>query len=484
MSSRKWAARDKAKICSDGLRYAQDYLVAKYNLTDVEFNALVDALKSHAEDCFGHEQSTDNRVNPHTSDNILSIYSYLLQSTPHAVFCKDMDGRFIYGNRTYCETLKISYEQLLGKNDFDLHPAEAANQYIADDSLIKSSGKTLSYQEVNAHIDGTSIWTQIIKSPLRNHDNEVIGVMGMFWDITEQKNAEIDLQNSRNNLELIIEARTAELIEANKRLEAGKQLQNSFMSSVSHELRTPLTSVFGFAKIIDRDAQKILASPHPSRPKIKEKLLTQISKNALIIHVEATRLKRLIDDLLDLNKITSGKMTWMDQVIDINHTAERSMEIMQGQFVFNPSTRLVGELFPGPILVMADPDKIEQILINLLNNAEKFTPSGQVKISTHLHENKWAEVRVSDTGTGISPEDLSHIFEMYYQVNQTSPQKSGTGLGLTICHQIISHYGGKFWAKSTEGEGTTFFIRLPLHAAQDDTTGHENDPKDQTGKPV
>lgn len=412
---------------------------------------------------FGKAGFTRNRECQADDTSLSAIFSSILVSMPHAVFCKDLDGNFIYGNPAYCKAVKTSLQDLIGKNDFDIHSDEAATKYIQDDQRVIETGGVFSCEEENILQSGQARWTRVIKVPLRNLTGELIGIMGVFWDVTQQKMLDLQVRNSHNNLEKIVEIRTAELLEANRRLEESARLQSQFLSSVSHELRTPLTSIMGFSKIIGRDAAKIAP---PTLPPENQGRFSRIEDNACIIGKEALRLKRLIDDLLDFGKIESGEMTWADERCDITRVAKDSVNTIRGQFVAIPNVELLAEFPPDPIYVLADPDRLKQIFINLLSNAAKFTTDGHVKLSLRIVQDRWVEALVEDTGIGISETDLSRIFDDYYQVVNKGLNAGGTGLGLSICRQIISHYDGKFWAESSAGKGTTLFFRLKLDTEQ------------------
>ncbi|QGY39969.1 PAS domain-containing protein [Pseudodesulfovibrio cashew] len=390
-------------------------------------------------------------------------FAHLANSIPHAVFCKDLGGNFLYGNPAYCKAMHLSLEELRGKNDYDLHAPEAAKKYRSDDEWVAATGEIFNCQERHVRPDGGSKWIEVVKAPLRDEEGRTIGVMGMFWDITRQKEIERELCEASANLEYRVARRTEELLEANRRLEEGVKLKNDFMSAVSHELRTPLTSILGFASLIRRDAANVRTLTCETLPQTR-RVITRMESNASIITDEGLRLKRLIDNLLDLEKIGSGKMTWNDEVFDLNEVARASAEAMKGQFAAKPQVELGHILYTDPIPVRADSDRIKQVFINLLNNAAKFTEKGRVELAVGIRDGRWAEARVTDTGRGISKQEIDRIFEQYYQGAQPLIQESGTGLGLPICHQIITHYGGKFWAESPEDGGASFHFLLPLHA--------------------
>jgi|GEM_PF-2770893 len=445
---------DKYDVIIRGLRgESEEQLCAEFGMTPEVYREWVEQFLEDGRKGLAHELECAEPV---------SNFVDLVRSIPHAVFCKDLDGRFLYANPAYCEALKVDPVELVGKNDFDIHTTEAAEKYRADDMQVAVTGKVFSCQEKNEHVDGTVLWAEVVKAPLRDGAGRIIGTMGMFWDISRQKRIEKELRDSQENLEFMVDKRTHELLEANQRLENGARLQNDIMSAISHELRTPLTSILGFSKLIRRDVG-VMRNVVGADLDYAKRLMSKVTSNAKIITSEGSRLKRLIDDLLDLEKISSGNMSWTDHVFDLNEVAKASVDAMQGHFASKPEVELVYEPSPLPALILADKDRVMQVFINLLNNAAKFTNTGRVSVEISVRDQKWAEAMVVDTGSGISEEEIAHIFEDYYQGAQPFIHEKGTGLGLSICNQIISYYGGKFWAESMPGHGTTFYFLLPLH---------------------
>ncbi len=269
-------------------------------------------------------------------------------------------------------------------------------------------------------------------------------------------------RRSHEELEQKVEARTAALQRANEQLLALDRLKSSFLSSASHELRTPLTSILGFAKLCAKTFARHF-QPTAQTPGLQRKA-NVILENLGIIEKEGERLTRLVNDLLDLNKIESGKMEWRDEDLDMTRLLADNVRSIQGLFSDKPQVSLETHI-PGLLpTVRADADRISQVTLNLLNNAAKFTQQGHVRLTARTVFENWLEVRVEDTGQGVSKADLEHIFEKFYQTGQTnqdSDKPKGTGLGLAICRQIIEHYGGRVWAESAPGAGSVFIFQLP-----------------------
>jgi signal transduction histidine kinase len=238
---------------------------------------------------------------------------------------------------------------------------------------------------------------------------------------------------------------------------------------VSHELRTPLTSILGFSKLILKDFERSFL-PEPGAAPETVSRAKRIVHNVKIIADEGERLTRLINDVLDLSRIESGRMVWNDQTLNPAEVLARAVDAVRGQFDGNPLARLCVSLPADLPAITMDPDRLIQVAINLLHNAAKFTPSGEVSLTArHLPGEGVLRVRVEDTGVGVAPENLERIFDKFQQV-KTGPtledKPRGTGLGLSICRHIVGHYGGRIWAESTPGKGTRITFDLPLAPAE------------------
>ena len=219
------------------------------------------------------------------------------------------------------------------------------------------------------------------------------------------------------------------------------------MTTVTHELRTPLTSIRAFSEILyDNPALQI----------------EQREQFAGIILRESERLTRLINNVLDLSKIESGKMDWSLTSLNLVEVIDDALAAT-GQLFHEQNIELQVELPERVPDISADRDRLMQVMLNLLSNAIKFCDpnSGRVIVKLHAHDS-YLQVDVTDNGQGIRPEDMDVIFEKFRQVGDTLTDKpQGTGLGLPICHEIISHFDGQLWAESSPGRGATLSFTLP-----------------------
>ena len=270
-----------------------------------------------------------------------------------------------------------------------------------------------------------------------------------------------ELAAERDSLERRVAERTADLVDARAAAEAATAAKSTFLSNVSHELRTPLTSVVGFSKLISkRLSEVVFPVVETDDPKV-ERAMRQVSENLAIIVEEGDRLTALINDTLDLAKIEAGRMEWRSDPVDIAEVIDRATGATASLLADDHGPSLVIGVAPGLPTVTGDRDRLIQVVINLISNAVKFTPSGSIAI-TAVARGDDVEVAVADTGVGIAPEDQDKVFEQFGQAGDTLTDKPrGTGLGLPICREIVEHHGGRLWLESERGVGSTFRFTLP-----------------------
>lgn len=312
--------------------------------------------------------------------------------------------------------------------------------------------------------DGRTLRVNEVRTP----SGETVSLVA---DITEQRRSRDELAALNENLEDTIRDRTQNLVRkarelrlANQRLMELDQLKSQFLSSVSHELRTPLTSLLGFSKLIRKDFVRSF-KPMADGDLPMERASERILSNLDVIHLEGDRLTRLINDVLDLGRIESGRMRWRDELLQVPDLVRRAVSAVSGQFLTKNDVDLVPpKISEGIPAIHADPDRILQVLINLLNNAAKFTRKGSVSVEAETDDLGYVVIRVRDTGIGISQSELQRIFDQFHQAEQGDTLRvaaGGSGLGLTISKQIVEHYDGRIMAESRPGRGTVMTVLLP-----------------------
>jgi Na+/proline symporter/nitrogen-specific signal transduction histidine kinase len=252
---------------------------------------------------------------------------------------------------------------------------------------------------------------------------------------------------------LELEAATAELRSANDRLRELDRMKDDFISTVTHELRTPLTSIRALSEMLFED------------PDIGSDDRTRFLG---IIVGEAERLTRLINQILDMAKLESGRAEWTTSEVDIGEVVRETSESL-GQLFRDKAVSLDCEIDPAMPPVLADRDRLTQVLINLLSNAVKFVAreTGRVRVTAAADERQ-VKVVVADNGPGLTAEESGVIFEKFRQGGNTMTDKpQGTGLGLPISRQIVEYFGGNLWVESKPGEGARFIFTVPLPALEE-----------------
>lgn len=296
--------------------------------------------------------------------------------------------------------------------------------------------------------------------------SEVIGVISAQSSEQENRFTEADLRLlntiaanvgvALHNARLFEETQEARAV-----AEEANEAKSSFLSTVSHELRTPLTSVLGFAKIIKkRLEEKIFPLIKTEDSKVK-RTVDQVAENLNVVVAEGERLTSLINNVLDLAKIEAGKIEWHMEKLNVPEIIERATAATASLFD-SSDLKLKKEVDASLPEIVGDQDKLIQVVINLISNAVKFTDKGSVTCRAK-QRNGEIVVSIIDTGMGIAPEDQPKVFEKFKQVGETLTNKpKGTGLGLTICREIVEHHGGRIWVESEMGVGSTFAFALPI----------------------
>ena len=276
--------------------------------------------------------------------------------------------------------------------------------------------------------------------------------IGVAFDITDRKLAEEALHKAYDELEIKVAERTKELMEANIKLKEVDRLKSEFLATMSHELRTPLNSIIGFTGILLQGLSG----------EINEEQRKQLS----MVYGSAKHLLNLINDILDLSRIESGKVEVSMQrfmIKDVVSEVAHSLAPMISQ----KGLRLITEILDEPLEIFSDRKKVFQILLNLVNNAVKFTERGEIRTACKADHNN-LEVTVSDTGVGIKKENMKLLFEAFRQIDGTSQRRyEGAGLGLHLCQRMVTLLGGRIWVESEYGKGSRFTFTLPLRPMEE-----------------
>ena len=320
----------------------------------------------------------------------------------------------------------------------------------------------------------------IIGFPLTS-GHQVVGALGLAFDCQECgdqnfKDYQVE-QLSRFAQLASIALDNARLYtaakEARAAAEAANETKSVFLTNVSHELRTPLTSIVGFAHIIKKRFDEHIYPQIPAGESKIRQMAGQVDENLAIILSESQRLTELITNLLDLEKIQAGQMNWRMASLHMRDVIHLAASVTAALFI-GKDLVWTEEIAEGMSQVIGDRDRLEQVLINLISNAVKFSNAGQI-ICTARQVNGEIVVSIQDLGIGIAAADQDLVFEKFKQVGDTLTGKSkGTGLGLPICKEIITYHGGRIWLKSELGQGSTFYFSLPLDGLPPEQPSKQN----------
>ena len=355
------------------------------------------------------------------------------------------DTRLWSGTATIAE-LKGLVARFVGADEAEKAFARFAAEHDVNlESKLQADANLVGFAERKlAGVIGAASARVMIGSVVKGEEISIDEVM----KILDETSQVIEYSHRLEEKSRELEETTAELRAANKRLKELDRLKDEFVSTVTHELRTPLTSVRAFSEIL-RD--------NPSLP------LDEQQKFLDIIVKESERLTRLINQVLDLAKIEAGSVEWTRECVDLAEVLEEASGSL-GQLFQENAIDLKKELPVQPVFVMADRDRLIQVIINLLSNAVKFCEPGTGQVTVRVACSAGlARVEVADNGPGIAADEQKRIFEKFHQLKGSRDEKpSGSGLGLTICHRIINYHGGHIWVESKAGTGAKFIFELPL----------------------
>ncbi|HEY0386032.1 MAG TPA: PAS domain-containing protein, partial [Pyrinomonadaceae bacterium] len=358
----------------------------------------------------------------------------VIEGTPDAIFVKDLEGRYIMVNSSAARFLGKAPTEILGKSDTELYLPETARQFIEDDRKVIQTGETHTFEGIARGPDTTQMYL-VTKAVYRDHQSKIIGLIGISHDITERKRAE--------------EQRLAFVREQQARMDAeeANRVKDEFLTTLSHELRTPLTSILGWTQLLNTG-------------QLGEE---QRARALEVIERNARAQRQLIDDLLDISRIVTGKIRLDTRPTSLAPIIEAAMDSVR-PLAASKNIRTELALDARLVRVQGDPGRLQQVIWNLLTNALKFTPEGGC-IGVRLErDGETARIIVTDTGEGISPEFLPYVFDRFRQADSsTTREYAGLGLGLALVHYLVGLHRGTVRVESSgEGEGATFTINLPL----------------------
>lgn len=359
----------------------------------------------------------------------------LIDHIPSPIYFKDMNSVITRANKALIALLgESSFDRVVGKTDYDFYPFKEANEFRNDELKIFASGTSLlnkleSSSWKNEHIK----WVSTTKIPIKNSKGVYQGLVGISYDITDQVLVKQRLEN------------------AIKKSDEANVAKSNFLSNMSHEIRTPMNGIIGMAELLKL-----------SELDIEQKRIVDILIRS------GNNLLDIINDILDLSKIESGKFELENTVFNVHELINDIVDLMSFSAHENHNkfdTKIDSNL---PEKVVGDSLRIKQVLLNLVNNAIKFTRNGEVNIIVKYIGTSDAQhcimFKVSDTGIGLDPNQIDKIFDSFTQADASTTRKyGGTGLGLAISDKLIKMMGGKLFVQSVKGEGATFYFEILLN---------------------
>lgn len=366
----------------------------------------------------------------------------VLDHSISCIYVKDRELKYQFVNKHALHVFGFKEEEVIGRTDEELFPAPYSMISKVSDLKVLEHGLT-TREELIAELKTGNRDFYTIKTPLVFSNGTIYALCGIAMDISKQKTAQRQLNAYLAKLEDV----TTELMEARIVGDQVNRSQNAFLAAVSHELRTPLNGIIGNISLL------LNSKLDPSQ----EKYLGRIESSAVL-------LMGVIEQVLDFSKIAAGKILLELQKCDLIALVEECIQVLEVK-AEQKNLKLILELPDQKIpLIMADSIRIKEILVNLIGNAIKFTEKGSVclKISVIASISSKILVRIDiiDTGIGIDSEELTHLFEKFWQGKPT--HTGGTGLGLVISKELITLMNGEITVDSILGEGTNITVKIPF----------------------
>lgn len=399
----------------------------KYDhLSKEELIQRIERLEADLEKATLTPSASDNEREMRQSQHTINFLNILMDTILSNVFVeitvKDIFNgfRYIYFNKAAEEFTGVKAEDILGKTDFELFPdSRRAHEIRTEDYHTIKTGRMVKemveYEKPNGEVRIVNIVRLLITNP---DPGASPLLLVMLNDITEQRQDQLALM----------------------KVQEADKMKNAFIANMSHEIRTPLNAIVGFAHLVTETTN---ASE-------QREYFSIINKNCDL-------LLKLINDILDLSKIESGRLNYNVSEVELRDICQEAY-VVQSLKMTSDVALLYNSVAMPSVRLWIDPHRVEQVLLNLLSNAIKFTSKGFISLFYEV-EDMFVRVSVMDTGIGISEEKLESVFERFVKLDDFY---QGAGLGLPICKMIVEQLGGEIGVRSELGKGSTFWFTLPL----------------------
>jgi signal transduction histidine kinase len=392
-----------------------------------------------------NEKTQELRLKSEQHQRDYALLRSVMDAIPDYIIFNDLDGKMIGYNKAFETFVQKGSLSLVGK---------CSDEVVNDDlgrSLVAMSESSLTRptdQGLEQVVETPTNTYEVFSTQLYSQTAEIVGTINLVRDATAQYSANVALEQAKNQAE------------------HANQAKSQFLANMSHEIRTPINAIKGMLFLLERTRLTIEQKQH---------LLNAEGASVSLLH--------LVDEVLDLAKIESGNMSIVKMPVSIDHMVDQAVKLNIGMISEKKLSLKINIDFDVPDIVLTDDMRVVQVLTNLLNNAMKFTHQGEISISVekadvaeypviNTFEESQVFVRfvVADTGIGIAKDKQGHLFEAFRQADESMTREyGGSGLGLSICQQIVSLLSGEISLKSELGEGTTFTFVLPFDVVKADS---------------
>ncbi len=362
---------------------------------------------------------TEDEVQRRENEKYRFFLESILENLPIATTVKDKndEGRYLIWNKKAAEMMEVPAEDIVGHYEEEFKPLMQDNFIQETDKEVEESETPQSYIKHFVNPKGREYILSFHKTLVSYNKGKERWIVSSALDITE-------------------------LLAAKEKAEEANRLKSAFLANMSHEIRTPLNAIVGFSSVLVSD---------DSSPAEKAQYCDIIQKNSdLLLH--------LINDILDISRMESGKIKFVWEECDVVELCQTALST--AEYGRKTSALFLFETPVASLVIKTDAQRLKQVLINLLSNAAKFTPSGSIKLAIAIDkQHQQLELSVSDTGCGIPSDKSDRVFERFEKLNEYS---QGTGLGLAISRLIVENLGGKIWVDKDYTEGARFVFTHPL----------------------
>ncbi len=421
----------------------------------VWINLTVAPLKLEKDSSLRHLAMIEDITNRKQTEEQLHKLAQAVEQSPESIAFTNLNAEIEYVNETFLRSTGYSREEVIGLNPRVLSSGKTPPQTYAAMWQALSQGIPWKGEFYNKRKDGSEYIEFAIITPLRAPDGKISHYVAVKEDVTEKKRLGAELDGHRHHLESLVDLRTRELEAAKSMAESASKAKSDFLAAMSHEIRTPMNGVIGMLDVLQQ------SSLNPQQVKITN-----------VIHDSAFALLAVIDDILDFSKIEAGKLSIENMPVNINSIVD-GVSATLDQMALLKEVELIQFVDPAlPVQIMSDPVRLRQILLNLTNNAIKFScgQDRQARVSVrvkhkdgHASMPEMVEFCVSDNGIGMDAETQARLFAPFTQADvSTTRNYGGTGLGLAISHSLISLMGGEISVRSEPDKGAEFIVRLPF----------------------